>query len=550
MQRECWLLLVVLSPLVAVGDEAPVASVVRLGESAEASVYEPVVFRAKADRPIQIGDLRDVRLERLGRDSAVLALVSHWQSSDNRIYDANAQVDKLHIYLRDPRWRRKQSVDHFAKLEGERVVNLHFAAQLSPGKSYRLTWTCRLVDGDPVVAHCEFSTLGIMHEGEHPDLARTPVSTTHTYLCEVLVRDYDGNLFLGRRILPLEAQSRMSLLSFDATGKVVEFPSDDRHLQRWTEHITKLGPPSRELPRLVEGPGRVSVNLQHDRRRFAVSGQCQGTYGSLPATDRDVTFVYFDEAICRVQRWSENVMSFREDEAFWRARTAELHAEIVHDLADVALDDNGSDALSCAAVVLRDHALVRQLEARVRSWAGRKTSPDGPWLPASALWALGRVGDETSFRALKELQDKQPTSAHGLETMAWPLALRVGGPACREFYQAQFSNGAPQSQTPTLEILRKIDRAIPPRTWGDDSLVSMLGTLKLSPQDYGMIQSGECLQACIAAQPTIISSSERALLAPNKSPERTWIFPSVAARRAGIEKLLQYIETLVSQRRG
>jgi hypothetical protein len=535
---------------VAAGVEPPRLSLARLDDEQAASVYQAIVFEASADRAIHIGDFRDVRLERMGRDHAVLALVSHWQPNDNLVDDADGEVDALRIHLRDPRWRRKGYVEKPAELDRRRVVDLHFAAPLAPGESYRLSWTCRPVDADPIDAHCEFSTLDIMREGENPDLSQTPVSTLHTYLCEVLVRDDAGNLFLGRRILPLESQSRLPLLSFDADGKVLEFPSDIDRLRRWRSSIRllKRGLTSRPLPPLVEAPGRLSVSVQHDRRRFSVSGQCQGTYGSLPATEQDVTFVYFDEAIWRVQRWSENVMAFREDEAFWRARTAELHAEVVRDVADVGLDDNGGDALGCAAVVLRDPVLVRQLETHVRRWAEHKLLRDAPRWPTSALFALGRVGDETSIQTFMELQAKRPTT-DGLEYFAWPLALRVGWPASREFYRSQLSNTAPQPQTSTLEILRKIDRAIPQRTWGDDSLFEMLETLKLSPTDYGLVLSGERLQAFIAAQPTIISASERPLLRRNTPLERTLIFPSVAARRAGIEKLLLQMETIVAERR-
>lgn len=512
------------------------------GDGDAASVYERLDFRAASGGRIHVGEFTDFRLERLGEDAAVIPLVFYWTPQGHE-YDPDAEVDAIELRLRDPRWRRDEAKAGLRKADAAldgRVVELDASAMFAPGQRYRLTWTCRPVGGKTATHVCEFTTLSIMMEKENPN--HPPAYSRYTYLCEVLVRGEDGNLFFARDVLPNRG-GEFGLLGYDSRGKLAEQPeSGVRRLKTYARIASTIQ--GKSLGPLVTSNQYVGASISGRGAWIGGWGVCEPEPIKLPDQPNEITYAYTRRGLWRVTRLSENIIALREDSDLWQQKTNELSDAFCAHLREehVEIANVPTMELCAAARTLGRRELLRAVESRVRAWADAGRDETKRFPHYNEMDALGHGGDEQSLRTLRYVHTKQPQFAHRFSYASLQLARRLGWEAACGYLVSLLVNETPAKSSGCVMQLQRHDASVPTRTEGDRVLLDFARSLQLKPEDLGLDMAEARL---LEVNPATSKLSEETrgryeLLVKNR--QGTWFFPNEKRRWEAFVKIVRALQ--------
>ena len=366
------------------------------------------------------------------------------------------------------------------------------------------------------------------------------LGTGPVYRVEVLFRGArDGRLYLAETLLSSKVpHSRM--MGFGLNGNGEPFPPPDPGYQ-----------PTREaLVDVADKTDNASHPLAWKFHDYGASLRDGGsarhsdldTNLNLPREAGKVRYTLHNGAF-RVERLSVEQLTkaqpLRRDPKYFRNRTAAILTELLTSYRkDWSKSEHGVVQI---ARLFPEPDLIADVRKLLTDWIDRAPAEVvGKGWPHALVHAIADVGTAKDFALLHRLARRHPKYASFTITHAIRLVQRVGGrdagPLVADLLALteRFSTGSE-----CAKWLRRVATQVPEPTYGDYTVMTIAGTFGRKPTDFGMMFAREIVLDQLGQAP--LASREKELAREAAAHPEDWVFPTAAARKAGIAAALKWV---------
>ena len=348
------------------------------------------------------------------------------------------------------------------------------------------------------------------------------LGTGPIYRAELLFRFDDDRLFLAETpFSPDLPQPRMKGFGLNEKGEPVAPPDPGyQQVQELVRDKVRGDPESFPLAWKFRYYG-VSLRDGGTAHRSDVA-----TRLNFPKKSGGVAYTFHGGAF-RVERLSPEQVArlqpLRRDPKYFRERAAAIRQELLMAHRNTwAQSEHGKIEI---ARLFPEPDLIEEVRTILTDWIEKEPSAvAGKGWPGAASDALAHLGTAKDFAVFHRLVRRHPDYAHFAIMRALQLVKRVGGRDAGPLVGDLLKLTAPfPTGSECAKLLRRFAPDVPQPTYGDYTVMSIAEKLGRNPSDFGMTYAKDLVKVTANAH------------------SEDWVFPSMAARRAGIAAALKRV---------